>query len=205
MQNEIERFYQNHLSQHGDSAKGVGWKNEEAQQIRFQQLIKVINKDSKFSINDLGCGVGDLVQALDAYKNYYYFGYDVMPEMIERANFKYGNKNHVKFTVIEKTDEIKPADFTVASGIFNIRFTENDDTWLKYIFDTITLMNERSTAGFSFNILTMYSDIEFMKPELYYADPALLFDYCKRKFSKNVALLHDYNQYDFTIIVRKNL
>ncbi|MBM3138043.1 MAG: class I SAM-dependent methyltransferase, partial [Chloroflexi bacterium] len=30
-----------------------------------------------------------------------------------------------------------------------------------------------------------------------------LFDYCKVNFSKNVALLHDYKLYDFTIIVRK--
>jgi hypothetical protein len=65
-------------------------------------------------------------------------------------------------------------------------------------------MNEKSKAGFAFNVLTKYSDVEFMRKELYYADPCFLFDYCKRAFSKNVALLHDYNQYDFTLIVRKN-
>jgi hypothetical protein len=42
-----------------------------------------------------------------------------------------------------------------------------------------------------------------MKPELYYADPLFMFDHCKKKFSKNVALLHDYEEFDFTIIVRK--
>ena len=31
------------------------------------------------------------------------------------------------------------------------------------------------------------------------------FDFCKRNFSRNVALLHDYGLYDFTIIVRKNI
>ena len=39
---------------------------------------------------------------------------------------------------------------------------------------------------------------------LYYADPCALFDYCKRNFSRNVALLHDYKIYDFTLIVRKS-
>jgi hypothetical protein len=96
-------------------------------------------------------------------------------------------------------------DYTVASGIFNIRFGCDDESWLKYILETLSSMNEKSRDGFAFNILTKYSDREFMKPELYYADPAYLFDYCKKNFSRNVALLHDYDQYDFTIIVRKKM
>jgi len=43
-----------------------------------------------------------------------------------------------------------------------------------------------------------------MRPDLYYADPLFLFDFCKQNFSKNVALLHDYRLYDFTLIVRKD-
>lgn len=30
-----------------------------------------------------------------------------------------------------------------------------------------------------------------------------LFDLCKRRYSKNVALLHDYGLYEFTILIRK--
>ena len=39
-----------------------------------------------------------------------------------------------------------------------------------------------------------------MKDYLFYADPCQLFDYCKQNFSKQVALLHDYRLYEFTII-----
>jgi SAM-dependent methyltransferase len=206
MQNEFEKFYQNHLHEHGNSARGVGWKNTEAQLVRFEQLIKVIDRNDKFSVNDLGCGVGDFVHFLDlSKKQYAYSGYDVLNDMIQRAKERFSARQDVKFALIENAMQMQPADFTVASGIFNIRFTENDESWLKYILDTITEMNEKSRRGFAFNILTKYSDREFMKPELYYADPGYLFDYCKRNFSRNVAILHDYNQYDFTVIVRKNL
>ena len=44
-----------------------------------------------------------------------------------------------------------------------------------------------------------------MRPYLYYADPLFLFDYCKKKYSKSVALLHDYGLYEFTILVRKDI
>jgi len=64
-------------------------------------------------------------------------------------------------------------------------------------------MNEYCEKGFSFNCLTSYSDDDKMKDYLYYANPMELFDLCKRKYSRNVALLHDYDLYEFTILVRK--
>jgi hypothetical protein len=56
-------------------------------------------------------------------------------------------------------------------------------------------------------MLTKYSDAERMagRPDLFYGDPLFFFDFCKRNFSRNVALLHDYGLYDFTIIVRKDI
>jgi hypothetical protein len=59
--------------------------------------------------------------------------------------------------------------------------------------------------GFAFNCLTAYSDAHKMQSYLYYADPCRLFDLCKRRYSRNVALLHDYGLYEFTILVRKEL
>ena len=44
---------------------------------------------------------------------------------------------------------------------------------------------------------------ERMRDDLHYGDPCSLFDHCKRAFSKQVALLHDYGLYEFTIRVRK--
>lgn len=204
MMSDIDKFYQDNLRQFGSTAKGVGWKNDEAQRVRFSQLLKLVSSQEAFSINDLGCGVADFVDFLTNEKHSFrYHGYDMMPEMIQRARRKFANNESVLLQVISGTSEISQADYTIASGIFNIRLTSSDETWLQHILDTITIMNNKSKIGFAFNILSLYSDQEFRKAELFYADPLYLFDFCKRSFSKNVALLHDYGQYDFTIIVRK--
>ncbi|KAQ37574.1 hypothetical protein AJ39_03274, partial [Mycobacterium tuberculosis MD14844] len=68
---------------------------------------------------------------------------------------------------------------------------------------TGAVQNAASRRGFSFNCLTSYSDASKMRDDLYYADPCALFDLCKRRYSKSVALLHDYGLYEFTILVRK--
>jgi len=74
---------------------------------------------------------------------------------------------------------------------------------LSYILDTLENINEKSKKGFSFNMLTKYSDKELMRGDLYYADPLFFFDYCKRNYSKEISLLHDYDLYEFTILVKK--
>jgi len=108
-----------------------------------------------------------------------------------------------EFLQIKSNNEIKESDYIVASGIFNVKNEIIESEWLYYILSTIEIMNKKSKKGFAFNVLTKYSDKEYMKNYLYYADPLFLFDYCKRNFSRNVALLHDYDLYEFTILVRK--
>jgi SAM-dependent methyltransferase len=206
MSNNINKFYQNNLQQYGSTAKGVGWKNEEAQQVRFSQLFKLVTSKEAFSINDLGCGVADFVDFLiDKKATFIYRGYDLMPEMIQLAKDKFIENKRVLLQAVSNPNEMTQSDYTIASGIFNIRFATSDEEWLRQILDTITVMYGKSNLGFAFNVLSIYSDPEFRKSELFYADPLYLFDFCKRTFSRNVALLHDYGQYDFTIIVRKQI
>ena len=97
----------------------------------------------------------------------------------------------------------RKADYAVASGIMNVKLETPVEEWEAYVRATRDSMDAHSEKGFAFNCLTSYSDKEYMRDDLYYADPALYFDYCKRKFSRNVALLHDYELYEFTILVRK--
>ena len=91
----------------------------------------------------------------------------------------------------------------IASGIFNVRLNSDAHEWRTYIETTLDMMHRVTRHGFSFNCLTAYSDPDKIRPDLHYADPCALFDLCKRKFSRNVALLHDYDLYEFTILVRK--
>jgi SAM-dependent methyltransferase len=201
----IDLFYQQRLKENGPGSKGVGWKDDFAQKIRFEQLIKVIQKNTAFTINDLGCGVGDLVFFLNEKEGYdfKYFGYDVLEEMITNAKKIQANTSYTSFFQISQLNDLQIADYTVASGIFNARHGISDEHWKSHILETIKFMNLKSKKGFAFNALTSYSDKHLMVDELFYADPLWLFDYCKRNFSRHVALLHDYGIYDFTILVRK--
>ncbi len=200
----INHYYTDKIKIYGATPKGVDWNGEESQFIRFEQLSKIINKDI-FSINDIGCGYGKYFEYLqNRFLNFNYYGFDLSQEMIKNAKSLYSNKGG-GFMQVDNLKNIEKADYSVASGIFSVKMEHNESEWLSYILSTLEQMNEKSIRGFSFNMLTKYSDKEYMRDDLYYADPLFIFDYCKRNFSKQVALLHDYGLYEFTILVKKDI
>jgi hypothetical protein len=91
----------------------------------------------------------------------------------------------------------------VASGIFNVKLDTPEETWREYVLETLERLSRLASRGFAFNVLSLYSDPERRRPDLFYADPLFLFDHCKTRFAREVALLHDYPLYEFTLLVRK--
>jgi SAM-dependent methyltransferase len=201
---EINEYYSTKLAIHGETAKGVDWNGEESQIIRFEQLSKIIKNKNSFSINDLGCGYGALYDYLRTeYDSFFYSGIDISEDMIQAATLRFKNMTNTHFYTSNEPQQV--ADYSIASGIFNVRLGHSDSEWLSYIEETIAMMDRFSRLGFAFNCLTLYSDKDKMKDYLYYVDPCALFDLCKRKYSPYVTLLHDYGLYEFTILVRKVL
>jgi SAM-dependent methyltransferase len=202
IKNQVSDYYSKKISEHGATPQGVDWNGELSQNLRFIQLMKVCeDNDGIFTLLDYGCGYGGMLDyLLPIYKNrMLYKGLDISTEMINAAKLKHDAKNEF----FETLPASFKADYVVASGIFNVRQDTTDEEWLKYIYQTLDEINNISLKGFSFNILTSYSDAEYMRNYLYYANPETIFSYCKKKYSLRVALLHDYPLYEFTIIVKK--
>jgi SAM-dependent methyltransferase len=198
----VNAYYSARVREHGPTPRGVDWNSAESQQLRFEQLLRVRSDDAPFSIVDYGCGYGALVDYLDAAgATFRYVGFDISQEMTGIACARYDGRADVRFTSAET--DLAPADYCVASGIFNVRLDTPDQVWLGYILSTIERIDRLGRRGFALNALTSYSDAEKMRPDLYYADPLLLFDHCKRRYSRQVALLHDYPLYEFSLLVRK--
>lgn len=200
---EVANYYSEKLLEHGETPKGVDWNGEDSQALRFEQLCKIIDDRSRFSLNDLGCGYGALHDFLSShFSGFSYLGIDVSESMIKSAGRRYESMTHARFLLSSEPDGV--ADYGVASGIFNVRLGRSDVEWREYVEATLDILDRSSRVGFSFNCLTSYSDAEKMHDYLYYANPCALFDLCKRRYSRNVALLHDYGLYEFTILVRKS-
>ena len=199
---EVATYYAEKLLRHGESARGVDWNGEESQLLRFKQLCQIADAGAVYSLNDLGCGYGALYDYISSvHGEFSYLGIDVSESMIDAARVRYSGLANATFIVSAEPDKI--SDYGVASGIFNVRLGRSDEEWRLYLEATLDVLDRTSRIGFAFNCLTSYSDPEKQRADLYYADPCILFDLCKRRYSRNVSLIHDYGLYEFTILVRK--
>jgi SAM-dependent methyltransferase len=205
-QKKLNEYFTEKLDIFGATPKGVDYNGPEAQAVRFEQLVKVINPVQKFSVIDYGSGYGAMFDFLrNKGWDFEYYGIDLIEKMVLAGRETHKDFPNAHFTTDEK--EVHLVDYLLAGAIFNIKMEASYEDWQEFTLQTLRNMDKLCAKGFSFNMLTKYSDADRTaeRPDLFFGDPLFYFDFCKRNFSRNVALLHDYGLYDFTILVRKDI
>ena len=138
----VVSHYENALATHGATARGVDWKDAAGQRRRFELLLQDI--PIGHSINDLGCGYGAMSEGIDKY-----VGYDISEQMIAAAREKYPCQQFI----LGGADGLLEADWTLASGLFNVKCGAKEWEWEAYIIRTLLQMANASRHGIGFNML----------------------------------------------------
>lgn len=194
----VARVYDASLAAHGAAAPAVGMHDEREHRLRFEKLATLFEHGDGGTVADLGCGYGAFYDYLrDAGVTIDRFiGYDISEAMLEEARRRVPAGEFIRAAAIDRQ-----VDFAFACGIFNVRLEIAEAEWLRHIDDTLDNMNACATRGFAFDLLSTY--VDYREPHLYYADPCRFFDRCKQRYARRVALLHDYQLYECTILVRR--
>ena len=197
----VAAYYSSKLATFGPTSQGVDWNGAGSHETRHRQFLRLIADDMNASILDLGCGFGDFLRFLRAEgHDGPFIGYDVAPEMIAEAIRLYGNTANFRWQV--GAEPAETADFAIASGIFNVKGDVPTEAWVRYVHDTMDILARAGRLGFAFNVLSLVSDPDRRRSNLYYANPGEMLTYCMRRYGRSVALLQDYGLYEFTMIVR---
>jgi cyclopropane fatty-acyl-phospholipid synthase-like methyltransferase len=196
----VNDYYSRKVIEHGATPGGVDWNSEAGQVLRFQKLIEIVDRGGSFSLCDFGCGYGAMAEVvLSAFPECRYTGIDVSSDMIFEAK----KRSLPQSEFLVSSELTGRFDYIVASGVFNVKLDIELPEWESYIYQNLCNFYQACEKGFALNFLSTYSDPEFRKERLFYADPLHFFDFVKRNISKKVSVLHDYELYEFTLLVRK--
>src|ERR1044072_2737681 len=141
---QVDRYYSDKLQVHGATARGVDWNSPESQRMRFDQLLKICDGRELVGINDYGCGYGALADHLR--ENGYafrYCGFDISGPMIAKAKALHSAESQVTF--VSEESGLTQADYTVASGIFNVKLQTPTAEWEGYMLQTLETINRLSS------------------------------------------------------------
>ncbi|MFN8389608.1 MAG: class I SAM-dependent methyltransferase [Bdellovibrionota bacterium] len=199
---EVAEYYEQKLEKFGCTPAGVDWNSSQSQTLRFEQLLRVVGaQETAFTLLDYGCGYGALFDfCAESFPRMSFTGFDLSPRMIEAARSEPGRSRATWVTALRPEEQF---DFVVASGIFNVRLEQQTEAWERYIFATLDDLAARSKKGFAFNMLTSFSDADKKRANLYYGQPGRFLDHCIGHYSRHTALFHDYQLYEFTVLVKK--
>src|SRR5262249_1115454 len=122
--------------------------------LRFVQLMRLCDFSTPFSLNDVGCGYGALVAYLakrHSKAKIDYLGIDLSGAMIAAAQSLHGKRPRSRFVQGSACPRI--ADYSVASGIFNVKLAQKLDAWEFFVAETLRDLRAKSRRGFAMNFM----------------------------------------------------
>jgi hypothetical protein len=95
------------------------------------------------------------------------------------------------------------ADYSVASGIFNVKLNQPRELWETFIARTLADMHRSSRAGFAVNFLAPLASGEAGPQELYRAAPQQWQRHCEQVLGASVEIVQAYGlPEEYTLLVR---
>jgi hypothetical protein len=80
----IRDYFVKKLEQHGPTHKGVDYNSDRAQELRFDQLMRIFNDNQTYSLLDYCSGYGAMLGYLMRQGHRVeYWGYNIVEEMVD--------------------------------------------------------------------------------------------------------------------------
>ncbi|MBS0343683.1 MAG: class I SAM-dependent methyltransferase [Proteobacteria bacterium] len=199
----VDDYYSGKIREHGPTPLGVDWSCVPTQEMRFVQLLKVCDFDSDFSLNDVGCGYGALLQYLNRKyrkRRIDYLGTDLSQPMVAAARRKWQGRAAAEFQV--SCNAARLADYSVASGVFNVRLDAGEQAWELLVAETLASMRASSRRGFAVNFLHPPAHERARIAQLYYPQPERWISHCQQHLGMDVELLGGYGMREYTLLMR---
>lgn len=188
------------LADWGATARGVYWKSEDGQKLRFEVLARVLEGDSgPFTVNDLGCGYGAFFEFLAPRlgdRLLRFAGTDISPAMVAEAKARIADSRAAFVRGLAASED---ADYSFASGTFNMCLKAKPAEWIDYVETSVAHLYGRSRKALAFNML---SGGDQVREGLYYADPERFAAFC-RGLGATVEFAADYPLDEWTIFARR--
>jgi len=199
----IARYYSGKIERHGPTPLGVDWPCAPTQQLRFVQLLRICDFSVPLSLNDLGCGYGALLTLIGQRHpgaQLDYLGIDLSEAMVAQARRLWRRRRGAAFLAGDRAG--RTADYSVASGIFNVRIDQPLPLWEEFVATTLRELAATSAKAFAVNFLAPLPEGMEGKPELYRPAAAPWADFCRREFGAQVSVLDAYGMREFTLLAR---
>jgi len=197
----VVEHYEAQLRRHGPTARGMDWRDEASQQLRFRVLCGVGDLRGR-SVHEVGAGAGHLLDHLrEGGIAADYSGSDLSAAMVEAARRRHPGARFEQRDLLRES----PApsyDVVLCSGLFHVCAGHGGPAFAGFVEAMLRRMWALAREALAFNLMS--DQVDYRVPSLHYTSPAATLDFCRRELSRHVALRHDYPLHEYTVYVYRN-
>lgn len=197
----VVAHYERRLRRYGATAKGMDWKDEASQQLRFRVLCQVCELEG-LEVHEVGAGTGHLCDFLAAHGIHaVYSGSDLSAAMVEAAQRLHPRVSFEQCDILV-SEPGRRYDVVLSSGVFQVRLDRSDDEWWRYMQAMLTRMYSMAEVAIAFNFMS--DQVDYRSKRLYYPSVSQVLDFCRCHLSRFVVLRHDYPLHESTVYVYRH-
>lgn len=199
---KIKVHYEECLRQHGPTYKGMDWPVAEDVEKRFKVMLAMLDQDrnAPVSLLDLGCGVGFLIDHLQAHcpaSGIEYFGIDISSKMIEQARKRHSSFRFECRDVLHNPLPEKSVDYIVMNGLLTEKLTLSYPVMEKFAVEMIKAAYSACTKGIAFNVMS--SNVDWCRLDLFHWPLDRAAALLSRECTRNLVIRMDYSLYEYTV------
>jgi SAM-dependent methyltransferase len=197
LQRTVVAHYESQLREYGPTARGMDWKDDESQRLRFRMLCELCDLGG-LSVHEVGAGAGHLLDYLVSKGTPAdYSGSDLSAEMVAVARELHPGASFHQRGALEAAGS--EYDVLLCSGLFHVKLDGDDAEWRAFVEEAIRRMYESCRVGIAFNMMS--DAVDYRRETLFHSSPAEMLSFCTRELSRFVKLRHDYPLYEYTVYV----
>lgn len=201
LKRSVVEHYERKLERHGATARGMDWKDEKSQRLRFRVLSEVCPL-AGLSLHEVGAGAGHLADQLaETGSGARYSGSDLSAAMVAAARARHPELRFEHVDLL-RDPPAESWDVVVCSGLFAVKAGNSDEAWWQFVREMLRRMFEMCRVAVAFNLMSDF--VDYRVDELYYAKPGPVLDFCRSELSRWVTLRHDYPLHEFSVYVYRD-
>ena len=206
----MERFrqtYEDALLQHGDTAQGALWPDDEGRRVRFDVMLDVIERrdDEPVILCDFGCGTGELLGHIQrcGLRNIEYVGVDTSERALSFARSKFPDAKFVNVDIADPSVDLSAiaCDYLVFDGLFTGRFGIPHEEMWAFVASTIRRCWPYVRRGLAFNVMSAV--VDWRRDDLFHASMDDVARLLHEIAGRNIRIRADYGLYEYTAFARR--
>ncbi|HYH18711.1 MAG TPA: class I SAM-dependent methyltransferase [Azospirillum sp.] len=190
------------LRENGGTPRGVLWPNEVDLVTRYDVVFDMVRGRGDFSLLDVGCGPGLVLDYLEArgwLGRVDYHGVDVSAPMIERARADWPDRLFERRDLLTEPLPERSVDYAMVAGVFTARFGLSHQEMEHFATALLRAAWPSVRTALSFNVMSTH--VDWQRDDLFHWPMDAAVAFCKAFLSRHVVVRADYGLYEYTVQV----